>query len=77
LIEKPKQYPFVLFSEFYSHHVSVNWSYDLEDIVVETEEGLVLSTIFEKHIQRLNNWTVSAQFREYFPEWTSDVYVDG
>ncbi|KAJ5698172.1 hypothetical protein N7462_000177 [Penicillium macrosclerotiorum] len=40
LIEKPERYPFVLFSELYSHHVSVNWSYDPEDIVLETEEGL-------------------------------------
>lgn len=76
LIQKPDRYPFAVFSELYSEHVSINWPYDPEDIVVDTGEGPSLNTIFEKHIQRLSNWIAPRPFREYFSEWTSDVYVD-
>ncbi|KAJ5360455.1 hypothetical protein N7517_009646 [Penicillium concentricum] len=76
LIQKPDRYPFAVFSELYSEHVSINWPYDPEDIVVDTDDGPSLNTIFEKHIQRLSNWIAPRQFREYFSEWTSDVYVD-
>ncbi|KAJ5515006.1 hypothetical protein N7463_004558 [Penicillium fimorum] len=76
LIQKPDRYPFAVFSELYSEHVNINWPYDPEDIVVETDDGPSLNTIFEKHIQRLSNWIAPRQFREYFSEWTSDVYID-
>lgn len=65
-----------MFSELYSGHVHVNWPYDSEDIVVDTDDGQLLNTIFEKHIQRLSNWVAPRPFREYFSEWTSDVYGD-
>lgn len=76
LIQEPDRYPFAVFSELYSEHVRVNWPYDPQDIIVETDDGPYLNTIFEKHIQRLSNWIAPRQFREYFSEWTSDVYVD-
>ncbi|KAJ5958506.1 uncharacterized protein N7479_005656 [Penicillium vulpinum] len=76
LIQKPDRYPFAVFSELYSGHVTINWPYDPEDIAVDTDDGPSLNTIFEKHIQRLSNWIAPRQFREYFSEWTSDVYVD-
>ncbi|CRL29856.1 Protein of unknown function DUF3425 [Penicillium camemberti] len=76
LIQKPDRYPFAVFSELYSEHVSINWPYGPEDIVVDTGDGPSLNTIFEKHIQRLSNWVAPRQFREYFSEWTPDVYVD-
>ncbi|CAI7650581.1 unnamed protein product [Penicillium crustosum] len=76
LIQKPDRYPFAVFSELYSQYVSINWPFDPEDIVVDTGDGPSLNTIFEKHIQRLSNWVAPRQFREYFSEWTSDVYVD-
>ncbi|KGO61326.1 Polyketide synthase, enoylreductase [Penicillium expansum] len=75
LIQKPDRYPFAVFSELYSEHVSINWPYDPEDIVVDTGEGPSLNTIFEKHIQRLSNWIAPRPFREYFSEWTSDVLL--
>ncbi|OOF91817.1 hypothetical protein ASPCADRAFT_56746, partial [Aspergillus carbonarius ITEM 5010] len=76
LIQDPSRYPFAVFSELYSGHVHVNWPYDSEDIVVDTDDGQLLNTIFEKHIQRLSNWVAPRPFREYFSEWTSDVYGD-
>ncbi|KAJ6092315.1 hypothetical protein N7467_004284 [Penicillium canescens] len=76
LIGDPDRYPFAVFSELYSQHVTLNWPYDSEDIVVDTEDGAALNTIFEKHILRLSNWFAPRQFRDYFSEWTSDVYID-
>lgn len=64
------------FFRIYSEHASINWLYDPKDTVVDTNNGPILSAIFEKHIPRFSNWTVSRQFREYFSEWTFSVYVD-
>ena len=72
LIEHADEYPFEKFSEMYSHNVSVNWAYDDMDAVRrETDENsgeLVLNNIFEKHIQRLTNWTVAPDFEKVYPE---------
>ncbi|KAJ5753584.1 Polyketide synthase enoylreductase [Penicillium nucicola] len=76
LIGDPDRYPFAVFSELYSQHVTISWPYDCEDIVVNSEEGKPLNTIFEKHILRLSNWFAPRQFRDFFSEWTSDVYID-
>ena len=65
LIDDPDRYPFVVFSELYSMHVSINWPYEAEDAAAHPTGGV---SIFEKHIQRLSNWTVSPQFQDYFPE---------
>lgn len=76
LIEDPERYPFAVFSEFYSVHVSVNWPYETEDAVTYVGDQITFNTIFERHIQRLSNWTVSRQFQEYFPEMISAIYGD-
>jgi hypothetical protein len=75
LIESPDQYPFEVFSELYSHNVSVNWPYDCEDAVVQISTSLggggdqmQLSPIFEKHVRKLENWTVSPVFEAHYPE---------
>lgn len=76
LIEDPDRYPFAVFSEFYSAHISVNWPYEVEDAVTHLNGQVAMNTIFERHIQRLSNWTVSQQFQHFFPEMTSSIYVD-
>lgn len=69
LIEHPEKYPFSVFSELYSRHVSVNWPFDSMDTIIRTDDqDVILNPIFEKHIQRLSNWTVTPEFEEYFPE---------
>lgn len=73
LIEKPEQYPFEMFSELYSHSVTVNWPYDLEDVVTSPSDAadMKLSPIFEKHVRRLSNWTVKPTFEAHYPELAS------
>ncbi|CAG8126200.1 unnamed protein product [Penicillium salamii] len=76
LIQEPDRYPFAVFSELYSEHIRINWPYGPEDIVSDTDDDPSLNTIFEKHIRCLSNWVSPRQFREYFSEWTSEVYID-
>ncbi|KAK5168189.1 uncharacterized protein LTR77_006757 [Saxophila tyrrhenica] len=70
LIENPILYRFEVFSEVYSHTVSVNWPYDTDDALATDEctGHLVIAPIFEKHVRRLGNWTVSKEFEDYFPD---------
>lgn len=74
LIETPEKYPFHIFSGVYSQCVTVNWPYDEEDAISEIGDDAVLNPIFEKHIQRLGNWTVSRDFEEHYPEMVRCVY---
>ncbi|KAJ5683449.1 hypothetical protein N7462_006614 [Penicillium macrosclerotiorum] len=74
LIEDPQKYPYSTFSELYSPHVSVNWPYDPMDTVLMVGNDMVLNPIFEKHIQRLENWKVSGPFCETLPELAAVTY---
>ncbi|KAH7131718.1 hypothetical protein B0J13DRAFT_678753 [Dactylonectria estremocensis] len=74
LIENPEKYPFQLFSDYYSQHVTINWKFDSLDAVADIENEAVLHSIFEKHIRKLSNWTVSPEFQSCFPVITSAIY---
>lgn len=74
LIENPDDHPFELFSQYYSHNVSVNWPHDHLDAVTNVDDDVVLHSIFEKHVSNLKNWTVSADFQSRFPHMSSAIY---
>ncbi|PLB50100.1 hypothetical protein P170DRAFT_473675 [Aspergillus steynii IBT 23096] len=74
LIENPEKYPFPVFSELYSENVTVNWPYDSMDTVSHQGDSLIFNPIFEKHVRKLDNWTVSGHFRDYLPEMTAAIY---
>jgi len=80
LIQKSDVYPFEIFSEFYSQEVSVRWPYDPLDAIIHHhphgKEDAVLNPIFEKHVRKLSNWTVSAQFERQMPELFAAVCHD-
>lgn len=73
LIEHAEDYPFELFSEFYSHNVTINWQFDEMDAVSSDSSDTILHSIFEKHIRKVSNWTVSSEFKSRFPEMVSAV----
>lgn len=75
LIEKSEDYPFELFSEWYSQNVKVNWVFDEHDAISNRNNDCVTHSIYEKHIRNLKNWTVSPKFLERFPEMASAIYV--
>ncbi|KAJ4985453.1 BZIP transcription factor [Stagonosporopsis vannaccii] len=74
LIDNPDDHPFDLFSQYYSHNVSVNWPFDHLDAVTDVDNNVVLHSIFEKHVSNLKNWTVSAEFHARFPYMSSAIY---
>ncbi|KAM5352826.1 hypothetical protein ACJ41O_005548 [Fusarium nematophilum] len=74
LIENPDEYPFQLFSDYYSQNVTVNWKFDGLDAVSNLDGEGVLHSIFEKHIRNLKNWTVSREFEARFPSMTTAIY---
>lgn len=43
------------------------------DAVSHRGDVIVLNPIFEKHVRRLDNWTVSGQFKEYLPEMAAAI----
>ncbi|KIN06811.1 hypothetical protein OIDMADRAFT_107891 [Oidiodendron maius Zn] len=67
LIEQPEDYPYRLWTENFTQNVSVNWKFDLSDALSETDNEIVLHSIFEKHIRKLKNWTVSSNFARIVP----------
>ncbi|KAL2676496.1 hypothetical protein Neosp_010254 [[Neocosmospora] mangrovei] len=67
LIENPAEYPFQLFSDYYSQNVTVNWKFDGLDAVSDLNGEGTLHSIFERHIRDLRNWTVSKAFEDRFP----------
>ncbi|KAJ6032420.1 hypothetical protein N7540_003152 [Penicillium herquei] len=67
LIKDPEKYPYSDFNAVYSTNVTVNWPYDAMDSILHTDLGIIMNPIFEKHIQKLDNWTVSAQFKKALP----------
>ncbi|KAL1619753.1 hypothetical protein SLS56_009954 [Neofusicoccum ribis] len=72
LIEHPDKYPFAVFSDVYSQSVTVNWPYNSADALSQDESAL--NTIFDKHIRKLSNWTMSPTFRDFYPELAAAVW---
>ncbi|KAF4970049.1 hypothetical protein FSARC_2867 [Fusarium sarcochroum] len=74
LIENQAEYPFQLFSDYYSQNVSVNWKFDGLDAISDLDGEGTLHSIFEKHIRNLKNWTVSQAFEDRFPSMVTAIY---
>lgn len=73
LIATPANYPFELFSKYYSQHVSVNWKFESSDAMADMGGDVLLHSIFEKHLGSLHNWTVSAEFEARFPSMAQAI----
>ncbi|KAG5826350.1 hypothetical protein H9Q74_003590 [Fusarium xylarioides] len=74
LIDNQAEYPFQLFSDYYSQNVTVNWKFDGLDAISDLEGDGALHSIFEKHIRDLKNWTVSQGFKDRFPLMVTAIY---
>lgn len=73
LIEQADEYPFDVFSDYYSQSVTVNWKFEATDAVSDQAGDTVIHSIFEKHICNLANWTVTKEFLARFPSMTAAV----
>ncbi|KAI5211062.1 hypothetical protein AUEXF2481DRAFT_28633 [Aureobasidium subglaciale EXF-2481] len=68
IIMCPHRYPYELWTANFTQTVKVGWPYEITDAWVERNGDYVLHSIFEKHVRRLENWSVSPQFGQAFPD---------
>ncbi|KAK7742236.1 hypothetical protein SLS62_010755 [Diatrype stigma] len=63
-----------LFDDFfipYTSTLSVNWPYEPEDALLQSSDHggeLLINPVFERHMRRLENWTLGASFDKAFPQ---------
>ncbi|KFY74655.1 hypothetical protein V499_05318 [Pseudogymnoascus sp. VKM F-103] len=76
LIQNPTKYTFRDFSELYASNVNLNWPFDAADAVMPKTDSsgeLMMNPLFEKHIRKLECWSVSEPFKERFPEFAAAI----
>jgi hypothetical protein len=67
----PHDYPYHLWTANFTQAVQLRWPYELSDAWMESDDDIALHSIFEKFLRRLENWSVSPQFGEVFPDLMS------
>lgn len=77
----PDEYLFDNFFIPFTTTMSVNWPYEPEDSLLASMEGeeLVINPVFERHLRRLDNWSLGPAFAQAFPGLvdTFRLKVDG
>ncbi|EXJ85542.1 hypothetical protein A1O1_05906 [Capronia coronata CBS 617.96] len=65
-------YPFENWFIPFTSELSVNWPYDAVDCLLSTSdrdrEESVINPVFERHVRRLENWSVGPSFAEVYPD---------
>ncbi|KAH8677434.1 hypothetical protein BX600DRAFT_430782 [Xylariales sp. PMI_506] len=61
--------PFENFFIPFTTTLSVNWPYEATDVLLESPDGneLLINPVFERHMRRLENWTLGDAFHAAFP----------
>ncbi|KAK5198627.1 hypothetical protein LTR92_001098 [Exophiala xenobiotica] len=69
LVASYHDYPFQNWFIPFTSDLSVNWPYEAVDCLLATSEKAepVMNPVFERHIRRLENWSVGPVFAETFP----------
>lgn len=77
VIANQQNYPFEDWFLPFTQGLSVNWPYEDVDCLIQTEEGgePVINPVFERHIRRMENWTVGPSFAEAYPELADCVTI--
>ncbi|KAL2066186.1 hypothetical protein VTL71DRAFT_2257 [Oculimacula yallundae] len=77
----PRDYLFDNFFIPFTTTMSVNWPYEPTDTLLSSMEGedLVINPVFERHLRRLDNWSLGPAFAKAFPglQDTYRLKVDG
>lgn len=65
----PKIFPFENFFIPFTTTLSLNWPYEDTDTLLQGLEGdeLMINPVFERHLRRLENWTLGDAFAMVFP----------
>ncbi|KAH6717888.1 hypothetical protein BKA61DRAFT_670309 [Leptodontidium sp. MPI-SDFR-AT-0119] len=65
----PRDYLFDNFFIPFTTTLSLNWPYEPTDTLLSSVEGedLVINPVFERHLRRLDNWSLGPAFAKTFP----------
>lgn len=68
--EQPGGFPFDNFFIPFTSTLSVNWPYEDVDVLLASPAGdeLMINPVFERHLGRLENWTLGDAFDRAFPQ---------
>lgn len=64
------------FIEYYVQNISVNWEFDEVDSLADITGEVLLHSIFEKHVSRLQNWSVSSEFQLLYPNLAQAIHLE-
>ena len=69
MTSKPGSYPFENWFIPFTSGINVNWPYDDTDCLLSTNnrDEPIVNPVFERHIMRLENWSLGPEFVEAFP----------
>ena len=67
-----EQYPFENFFIPFTTTLSVNWPYEEMDTLLQLPDSdeFIINPVFERHIRRVENWTLGEAFHETLPGLT-------
>lgn len=65
----PAEYLFDNFFIPFTTTISLNWPYEQTDTLLQSPDGaeLLVNPVFERHMRRLENWTLGTAFDDAFP----------
>ncbi|KAJ9608971.1 hypothetical protein H2200_006742 [Cladophialophora chaetospira] len=77
IIGNHQDYPFENWFLPFTSGLSVNWPYDPVDCLLSTSEQdePVMNPVFERHVRRLENWSLGPLFAEAFPQLVDTVTI--
>ena len=77
LVANYLDYPFENWFIPFTSELSVNWPYDTVDCLLSTSEkdDPVINPVFERHIRRIENWSVGPAFADAFPDLVDTTVI--
>lgn len=76
LIKDAHEYAIEHSIEYYVQNISVNWKFDEADSLADITGEVLLHSIFEKHVSRLQSWSVSSEFQHFYPNLAQAIHLE-
>lgn len=66
----PREYLFDNFFVPFTTTLSLNWPYEETDTLLQVPDSdeVLINPVFERHLRRLENWTLGQAFNQTFPK---------
>jgi hypothetical protein len=77
LVRSYQDYPFENWFIPYTSTLSLNWPYEPTDCLLSTSESeeLTINPVFERHVMRLENWSLGPAFARAHPAMANTVRI--